>query len=355
MKYDKDTMNSLQEAYASVNEEKYYKGDDRNPNTGFPKGIRSEKNKKVKQKRAKRPNYEGSTAGSDLKDIPEEQDLTGMTLKQKKQLERQEQLQKASKKAPTYKNKIVPMKTRTEEAIKISRKEYTSEEKTVKHKMTKDEFNRIPKDFRGGTKEKPRATVGITDEMGNTIPVSREVEIIKKKVVPEGVDKKKEMEDKMKEVEDMRSLPTRMNLIKTKLRAMGLNMSHQLKGKELSEVIDYTLVERTRYQKEMGIGKGGTKKPNFPKVPDPALDAAKKTIRAKYGKNAIMSGGSRQQKKVRGGPTGGGGKYLKMHQDKEQLRKDAEQRGFSNIQNYVNTMAIYGGKKNYDQGRGSGS
>ena len=84
MKYDKDTMNSLQEAYASVNEEKYYKGDDRDPNTGFPKGIKSEKNKKVKQKRAKRPNYEGSTAGSDLKDIPEEQDLTGITLKQKR-------------------------------------------------------------------------------------------------------------------------------------------------------------------------------------------------------------------------------------------------------------------------------
>ena len=111
MKYDKDTMNSLQEAYKSISE-----GDDHE----------------------------------------------GMTYKNKKELERKEKLKKASEKAPTPKNKIVPMKTRTEEAIKMSRKEYTSEEKTVKHKMTKDEFNRIPKDFRGGTKEKLRATVGKT-------------------------------------------------------------------------------------------------------------------------------------------------------------------------------------------------
>ena len=176
MKYDKDTMNSLQEAYKSISE-----GDDHE----------------------------------------------GMTYKNKQKLKRQQQLAKKAKEAEEASNKIVRKESyekRIEEAIKMSRKQYTSEEKTVKHKMTQDEFNRIPKDFRGGTKEKPRATVGITDKMGNTIPVSREVEIIKKKVVPEGVDKKKEMEDKMKEVEDMRSLPTRMNLIKTKLRAMGLNI-----------------------------------------------------------------------------------------------------------------------------------
>ena len=305
MKYDKDTMNSLQEAYKSISE-----GDDHE----------------------------------------------GMTYKNKQKLKRQQQLAKKAKEAEEASNKIVRKESyekRIEEAIKMSRKQYTSEEKTVKHKMTQDEFNRIPKDFRGGTKEKPRATVGITDKMGNTTPVSREVEIIKKKVVPEGVDKKKEMEDKMKEVEDMRSLPTRMNLIKTKLRAMGLNMSHVLKGKELSEVIDYTLDEVTRQKKEMGYVVGGTKKPTSPKTPDPALDKVTKSIYAAGGK--IMRSGSNQQKKVRGGPTPGGGKYLKMQQQKNQLKSDAEKRGFSNIQNYVDTMAIYGGKKNYDQGRGSGS
>ena len=88
--------------------------------------------------------------------------------------------------------------------------------------------------------------------MGNTRHRIKRSKIIRRNV-PEGVDKKKEMEDKMKEVEDMRSLPTRMNLIKTKLRAMGLNMSHVLKGKELSEVIDYTLDEVTRSKERDGL------------------------------------------------------------------------------------------------------
>ena len=147
MKYDKNTMNALQEAYKSVSEE----------------------------------SEDDAMKYSDMQNI-----------------KRQKELAKKQKEAPEVKNKIVIFKKknitdsyerRIKEAIEMSRKEYTSEEKTVKHKMTKDEFNRIPKDFRGGTKEKPRATVGITDEMGNTTPVSREVEIIKKKVVPEGVEK----------------------------------------------------------------------------------------------------------------------------------------------------------------------
>ena len=42
MKYDKDTMNSLQEAYASVNEVKYYSGKDRNKKTGNPKKLKNQ-------------------------------------------------------------------------------------------------------------------------------------------------------------------------------------------------------------------------------------------------------------------------------------------------------------------------
>ena len=159
------------------------------------------------------------------------------------------------------------------------------------------------------------------------------------------------MEDKMKEVEDMRSLPTRMNLIKTKLRAMGLNMSHQLKGKELSEVIDYALDEATRYKKEKGYDVGGTKKPTSPKTPDPALDA----VKAKY-KGQIMRSGSNQPKKVKGAKsTVGTNKYKDMADKKKETAADAKKRGFDNVQSYVDAMARYGGKKNYDQGKGLGS
>ena len=274
MKYDKDTMNSLHEAYKSISE-----GDDHE--------------------------------GKKLSDAEQE--------KYNKKLEQ------AAKKAPIPKNKIVPMKTRTEEAIKMTKKEYAN----------------THKDFKSDDKNNPRVTRYVQGKGTVSTPVK----------ITDEVDKKKEMEDKMKEVEDMRSLPTRMNLIKTKLRAMGLNMSHVLKGKELSEVIDYALDEATRYKKEKGYDVGGTKKPTSPKTPDPALDA----VKAKY-KGQIMRSGSNQPKKVKGAKsTVGTNKYKDMADKKKETAADAKKRGFDNVQSYVDAMARYGGKKNYDQGKGLGS
>ena len=274
MKYDKDTMNSLHEAYKSISE-----GDDHE--------------------------------GKKLSDV--------------EKAKYDEKLKKASEKAPTPKNKIVPTKKRIDEAIKMTKKEYAN----------------THKDFKSDDKNNPRVTRYVQGKGTVSTPVK----------LTDEVDKKKEMDDKMKEVEDMRSLPTRMNLIKTKLRAMGLNMSHVLKGKELSEVIDYTLDEVTRYKKEMGYTKGGTKKPTSPKTPDPALDA----VKAKY-KDQIMRSGSNQPKKVKGAKsTMGTNKYKDMADQKKETAADAKKRGFNNVQNYVDTMARYGGKKNYDQGKGLGS
>ena len=221
------------------------------------------------------------------KSISEGDDHEGKKLGDVEKAKYDEKLKKVSKKAPIPTNKIVPMKTRTEEAIKMSRKEY----------------NNTHKDFKSDNPKNPRVTRYEPGKGTVSTPVK----------LTDEVDKKKEMEDKMKEVEDMRSLPTRMNLIKTKLRAMGLNMSHVLKGKELSEVIDYTLDEVTRYKKEKGYVVGGTKKPTSPKTPDPALDA----VKAKY-KGQIMRSGSNQPKKVKGEKKDGEGKYMK----KLQVKKD---------------------------------
>ena len=89
---------------------------------------------------------------------------------------------------------------------------------------------------------------------------------------------------------------------------------------------------------------------------DTALDIVKKKIIAKYGKGAIMSGGSRQQKKVKGQKdTRGTGKYKKMADQKKQTAADAKKRGFKNTRDYIETMARYGGKDNYDKGKGLGS
>ena len=113
--------------------------------------------------------------------------------------------------------------------------------------------------------------------------------------------------------------------------------------------------EATRFKKEKGYDVGGTKKPASTSK-DSVLDAVKKSIRDKYGKGAIMSGGSREQKKVKGlKDTRGTGKYKKAADQKKQIAADAKKRGFKSPQDYVNTMAVYGGKNNYDQGKGLGT
>ena len=113
--------------------------------------------------------------------------------------------------------------------------------------------------------------------------------------------------------------------------------------------------EATRLKKEMGYDKGGTKKPAS-NSRDAVLDAVKKSITDKYGKGAIMRTGSNQSKKVKGGPTGGGGKYLKMQDQKKQLKADAKEMGYGDdTKGYVETRARYGSKENMKSGKGLGT
>ncbi len=114
--------------------------------------------------------------------------------------------------------------------------------------------------------------------------------------------------------------------------------------------------EATRYKKEKGYDKGGTKKPSGKKPKDAALAFVLDKIRKEHGKGAVMTGGSRQQKKVKGEKsTVGTGKYKRAADQKKQTAADAKKRGFKSSQDYVNTMARYGGKDNYDKGRGLGT
>ena len=89
---------------------------------------------------------------------------------------------------------------------------------------------------------------------------------------------------------------------------------------------------------------------------DTALDLVKKSIHDKYGKGAIMRKGSNQKPKVKGAKsTVGTNKYKDMADKKKQTAADAKKRGFTSTQNYVDTMARYGGKDNYDKGKGLGT
>ena len=112
--------------------------------------------------------------------------------------------------------------------------------------------------------------------------------------------------------------------------------------------------EATRLKKEKGYDKGGTKKPSGKK--DAALSFVLDKRRKEHGKGAVMTGGSRQQKKVKGAKsTAGTGKYKKAADQKKQTASDAKKRGFKSSKDYVNTIARYGGKDNYDKGKGLGT
>ena len=113
--------------------------------------------------------------------------------------------------------------------------------------------------------------------------------------------------------------------------------------------------EATRYKKEKGYDRGGTKKPSGKK--DAALSAVVSMIRSKHGKGAIAGQGSRQQKKVKGAKsTAGTGKYKRAADEKKQLKKDAKEMGYgSDTKGYIETRARYGSKENMKSGRGLGT
>ena len=106
--------------------------------------------------------------------------------------------------------------------------------------------------------------------------------------------------------------------------------------------------ESTRLSRETGtLVKGGTK--YKPKSQDKVMDAVKKSIYASGGK--IMRSGSNQPKKVKGAKTDGEGKYTKMlnqKKDNQAYADRAKKAGFKSTQDYTNTVARYGGEKNYN-------
>ena len=112
--------------------------------------------------------------------------------------------------------------------------------------------------------------------------------------------------------------------------------------------------EATRLKKEKGYDKGGTKKPSGKK--DAALSFVLDKIRKEHGKGAVMTGGSRQQKKVKGSKSDAGtGKYKKRADDKKAYAAKAKKAGFKSTQSYTDTMARYGGESNYKKGKGLGT
>ena len=111
------------------------------------------------------------------------------------------------------------------------------------------------------------------------------------------------------------------------------------------------LIELNRFEKKTGIDtktgkpitKGGTAKND-------------KAFQAVYKKYSGQMMGGQQKKKVKFEKPGGGGKYLKMQNQKKQLKADAQEMGYGDdTKGYVETRARYGSKENMKSGKGLGT
>ena len=181
-------------------------------------------------------------------------------------------------------------------------------------KMTKKEYSKIHKDFKSDDPKKPRTTKYVPGKGTVSMPV---------KFVDEAVYTGPNKEDR-KQIKKMDN-PSYAKKLADYEKNMDPKKRQALKDKA------------TKGMKFTREGK------------DLALDM----IRKKY-KDQIMKRG--QPKKVRGAKsTVGTGKYKKMADQKKQTASDAKKRGFKSTQDYVNTMARYGGKDNYDKGKGLGT
>ena len=105
---------------------------------------------------------------------------------------------------------------------------------------------------------------------------------------------KKEKED----TDDYRSMPAKVNMVRNKLRAMGLKMSYEPKGNEIDEEASDAMKDRrmerggvggnVRYNKPISNTPNtfGKKKPKYDGMS--AVEKVKASIRAKHGQGAII-------------------------------------------------------------------
>ena len=113
------------------------------------------------------------------------------------------------------------------------------------------------------------------------------------------------------EEEDPRSMKTKANLVKNKLRAMGLKMSYEPEGEQIDE--------RTRYAKETGKNV---------RTGRPSVEGGDPRVKERN-KPPLKYGGSRQEPKVRGEkpPTAGEpGSGVQSPAYKAALRRNAKQK-----------------------------
>jgi len=77
-------------------------------------------------------------------------------------------------------------------------------------------------------------------------------------------------------------------------------------------------------------------------------------IKREHGAGAIAGGNQKKKEKGKKDTTGTG-KYLDKQKSKKDYAAKAKKAGFKSSQSYTDTMARYGGEKNYKAGKGLGT
>ena len=274
MTYTRDSLQQLSETYSSIVEGNVYVKSDRNPNTGNPKKLKTDTKPKTKTAKMTKPPYEVVAASHELQgDVVEDakmgrasdQELADahkkfsgmdqsmpsnqfMLKRLNKEINKRKKQKPVSeaKKDDTY---LEPNWEKRKKNNEKARKEMQKDAKDSGYtdialkaslskgagrmseavKMSKEAWKKTHKDFRNDDEKSPRVL--------KLNPKTQGTESHPVTFTKEDKDKKKE------KLPDMRELPTRINLVKNKLRAMGLKMSQQLTGDQLLEVARYSIKE----------------------------------------------------------------------------------------------------------------
>ena len=223
MTYTRDSFQQLSETYSSIVEGNVYVKSDRNPNTGNPKKLKTDTKPKTKTAKMNKPPYEVVAASHELQgDVVEaKKDDTYLEPNWEKR-------KKNNEKARKEMQKDAKDSGYTDIALKASLSKGAGRMSEAV-KMSKEAWKKTHKDFRNDDEKSPRVL--------KLNPKTQGTESHPVTFTKEDKDKKKE------KLPDMRELPTRINLVKNKLRAMGLKMSQQLTGDQLLEVARYSIKE----------------------------------------------------------------------------------------------------------------
>jgi len=237
MNYTRDSLQQLSETYSSIVEGNVYVKSDRDPNTGNPKKLKSDTKPKTKTAKMTKPPYEVVAASHELQgDVVE-------TKKDDTYLEPNwEKRKKNNEKARKEMQKDAKDSGWADRALNASLSKGAGRISEAV-KMSKKAWKKTHKDFRNDDEKNPRVLKLNPKTQGTeSHPVT-----FTKEDSEYGYDKDGKSlnpKDKKKEkLPDIRELPTRMNLVKNKLRAMGLKMSQQLTGDQLLEVARYSIKE----------------------------------------------------------------------------------------------------------------